>query len=64
MNLQEDEVALAENQLGQLIDFTGLDPNIKNPNAMGSDGFAPDAGQAGEKGEDCTRKPKRRERFK
>lgn len=44
--MQEDEVALAENQLGQLIDFTGLDPNIKNPNAMGSDGFAPDAGNS------------------
>jgi len=38
----EDEIALAEDQLGELINFGGLDP--KNPNAVvPNSGFLPDA---------------------
>lgn len=45
--MQEDEIALAENQLGQLIDFQGLhDPSGKNPNALPNNGVLPDAGPA------------------
>ena len=40
--MQEDEIALAENQLGQLIDFQGIQD--KNPNALPSNGVLPDAG--------------------
>lgn len=40
--MQEDEIALAENQLGQLIDFQGL--SEKNPNALPNNGVLPDAG--------------------
>lgn len=40
--MQEDEIALAENQLGQLIDFQGL--SDKNPNALPNNGVLPDAG--------------------
>jgi len=39
--MQEDEIALAENQLGQLIDFQGIQD--KNPNALPSNGVLPDA---------------------
>ena len=41
--MQEDEIALAENQLGQLIDFQGIQD--KNPNALPSNGVLPDAGE-------------------
>ena len=41
--MQEDEIALAENQLGQLIDFQGIQD--KNPNALPPNGVLPDAGK-------------------